>query len=281
MQTQQKEQVKDKLAEYCNRYESQNKAANSLRGVSAATISQVLAGKWEQISDEMWHKIAKGIGATTRELVLVETKNYKTLVRLFKDAALHSNVHAAIDNPGSSKTRTAKEYVRNNKRAYRVECNEYWNKKMFLSELMATMGRDSNGLNVNEMVMDIVRTLKVQDCPLLILDEFDKVSDPVLYFFITLYNQLEGQCGIVIICTDYLKKRIARGIRLNKKGYKEFYSRIGGRFFELPGIKPTDIEMVCKANGVTKPGDIKTITEDSDYDMRRVDRLIHAIKNAA
>ena len=35
------------LREYCAQKGSQNKAANSLDGVSSATISKMLAGEWE------------------------------------------------------------------------------------------------------------------------------------------------------------------------------------------------------------------------------------------
>jgi len=276
-----KQQIKNKLAEYCERYESQNKAANSLKGVSAGTISQILSEKWEQISDEMWMKVAKQVGYSTKHWNIVETRNFKFFSALLKDAAFNSNVIAVVAPAGASKSESAKHYVSKNKRAYRLECNEYWNRKMFLSELLTVIGRDYSGLNVNEMVGEIVRTLKVQDCPVIILDEFDKVSDQVLYFFITLYNQLEDNCGIVVCSTDHLEKRIKRGLRLNKKGYKEFYSRIGRRFIELPGVTTTDITQICIANGLPDKEDIKKVIEDSDYDLRRVKRKIHALKNAA
>ena len=36
------------------KYGSQNKAAQSLVGISAATVSQLLKGNWDNVSDEMW-----------------------------------------------------------------------------------------------------------------------------------------------------------------------------------------------------------------------------------
>ena len=48
-----KQGIVDRLREYCGRYESQNKAAASLKGVSAATISQMINGNWDLIKDEM------------------------------------------------------------------------------------------------------------------------------------------------------------------------------------------------------------------------------------
>lgn len=275
----QKEQIKTKLVEYIGKYESQNKAANSLKGVSPGTISQIINSKWEQIADEMWLKVAKQIGYSTKEWNIVETRNYKFLTKILQDASNNSLVFAVVDNAGASKTVTTRLFSEKNKRAYRIECNEFWNRKMFLSELLAKMGRDASGLNVGEMVADIVRTLKTQDNPLIILDEFDKVTDQNLYFFITLYNQLEDHCGIVVCSTDHLQKRIMRGLRLNKKGYKEFFSRIGRKFIELPGVSTTDITAICMANGLTDKTSIKEVLEDSEYDLRRVKRNIHRLKN--
>ena len=44
MESIKKESISNALRTYCERYESQNKAANSLKGVSAATISQMVNG---------------------------------------------------------------------------------------------------------------------------------------------------------------------------------------------------------------------------------------------
>ena len=49
MKTIEKEQIRTKLAEFCEIKGGQNKAANSKRGVSPATISQVLNNNWDLI----------------------------------------------------------------------------------------------------------------------------------------------------------------------------------------------------------------------------------------
>lgn len=91
------------------------------------------------------------------------------------------------------------------------------------------------------MMAEAVRTLKIQDRPLLILDEADKLSDSVLYFFITLYNHLEDECGIVLCATNHLEKRIVRGIKLNRKGYSEIWSRLGRKCVPLKGVSAADV----------------------------------------
>ena len=122
------------------------------------------------------------------------------------------------------------------------------------------------------------RTVSVKEVQTVVLDEADKLSDQVLYFFISLYNQLEGQCGLVLCATNFLEKRITRGVRFNRRGYQEIYSRIGRKFVKLQVVNDEDIAAVCRANGVTSAADIGTIIKDSDNDLRRVKRACWTIK---
>ena len=274
----QKQGIADHLRSYCERYGSQNKAANSLKGVSAATISQMLAGNWELIKDEMWRSVAAQTGLKADSWQMVEIRDYKIMCTILADAQSNALVMAVTGEAGTGKSFAAKRYVTDNREAYLLSCAEYWNRKMFLSELLSTMGRDASGYTVAEMMGEVVRYLKAAEHPLIILDEADKLSDQVLHFFITLYNQLEDQCGIVLCATDHLARRITRGRKLNKKGYKEIYSRMGRRFVELKGLGATDIAAICKANGIEEKGFIKEVIDDCEGDLRRVKRKIHAIK---
>lgn len=270
--------IKEALAKYCERKGGQNKAANTLQGVSAALVSQVLNENWDLISDAKWRTIASQIGYTKTEWVGVETVDYKLLTQLLKDAQENAQVYAVTASAGSGKTYALKHYEEQHPKAFMVQCNEFWNRKAFMAEVLTAMGRDYSGLTINEMVMEVVRVLKATDSPILLLDEFDKVSDQVLYFFITLYNLLEEHCAIVMAATDHLEKRIKRGLKLNKKGYKEIYSRIGRRFIELNGLTQQDVIQVCHANGVEDKTSIKTVWKECEGDLRRVKRKVHAIK---
>ena len=281
METTKKDQIVEKLREYIARFDSQNKAANSLKGVSSATISQMVNSNWELIKDEMWRNVAAQIGMNDGEWVGVETRDFKIMTRLMQDAQLHSNVYAVTGAAGTGKTFAARQFASSNRRVYFIQCAEFWNKKMFLQELMAAMGRETAGLTIGEMMYDVVSELKKQQNPLIVFDEADKLADFVLYFFITLYNQLEDQAGIVLCATNYLEKRINWGVKLNKKGYNEIYSRIGRKCVTLKGLSASDISAVCMANGVTEKAQLQEIIADSESDLRRVKRKIHALKNIA
>ena len=84
--------------------------------------------------------------------------------------------------------------------------------------------------------------------------------------------------GIVLCATQYLKKRIERGVVNNRKGYKEIYSRIGRKFIPMPVVNRGDIKAVCLANGLDDRREIERIIDDADNDLRRVKRLVCALK---
>lgn len=277
METIKKQQIANALRVYCERYESQNKAANSLKNISAATVSQMLNANWEQIKDEMWRNVATQIGYRDERWEAVETGDFRRLTALLADVKENSLVMAVTGNAGTGKTFACKQFVAANRRSYMLCCNEYWNRRLFLAELLSALGRDYNGYSVGEMMAEAVRTLKIQDRPLLILDEADKLSDSVLYFFITLYNHLEDECGIVLCATNHLEKRIVRGIKLNRKGYSEIWSRLGRKCVPLKGVIAADVAAVCAANGIDATHDIDAVIADCEGDLRRVKRRVHAI----
>lgn len=273
-----KQAIAEKLRVYCERFESQNKAAKSMRGISPATVSQVLNNNWELIADDMWRSMAAQIGYEENEWQAVETRDLRILNMLLSDAQNNHNVYAITGEAGTGKSFSLRLYAQNNRRAHLLSCAEYWNKKMFMQELLIAMGREYSGYTIGEMMQEVVHTLKQQECPLIILDEADKLNDQSLYFFITLYNLLEDRCGIVLVATDHLAKRIKRGRALNKKGYKEIYSRIGRKCIELKGAGTVDITSVCIANGITDRKQIKEVIDESEGDLRRVKRKIHALR---
>ena len=59
---QNKDAIRDALMGYCENYPTRNRASESLQGVSAATVSQILNSKYDNISDDMFTRIAGQIG---------------------------------------------------------------------------------------------------------------------------------------------------------------------------------------------------------------------------
>ena len=279
MTHQEKLSIVESLDVFITQKGSQNKVATEMK-LSAATLSQMRNHNWENIAPEMWRKVGAFLGVGTNEWKFAETKNANELQKFFSDSQQFALVLAITGNAGSGKTETAKKYESENKNVFRLSCNEYWDKKWFLRELLSKMGKETDGMTMPEMMHKAVTTLKSAEKPMIILDEADKLADTVLLFFITLYNELEGHCGIIIMATQYLERRIRRGIAAQKRGYREIYSRVGLRFIELEPTTFADVKAVCNANGLTDEQTIRGISKDCDSDIRRVKRLIFANKRA-
>lgn len=272
---QQKKQIAIDLRNYVETMAggSQNKASKMLKNISNSYISQILAEKWEAISDDAWRNIQKQVSAGN-EWVIVETRGFKYLNQLFTDARMYSNTYGIIGNTGFGKTQTTEAITNDN--VFVVKSNEYFTSRAFLEELLTLMGRGNYGGSLADLMQQIIRTLLKLDSPLIIIDEADKLNDKVLYFFISLYNALEGKCGLIIMATPYLKKRINDGVAKNKKGYQEIYSRIGRNFMEVPKPSKTDISAIIRANGIHDEMIITDIYNKSESDLRSVKRLVHA-----
>ena len=268
-----KRKVIKALGELVERKGSQDKAAKSLKGVSSATISLILSGRGEEVRERMWQNLATQL-EIGNEWVIADTLQTMQLRALLEDAQSESLVMSVVAPAGTGKTQTSKLYESENKEVYRLACSEFWTKNDFVDELLRSLGESGLGYTKRERMSKAIEALRRKNSPLIIFDEFDKLSDNVWFFFITLYNELEGKCGMVLLSTDSIEVRIKRGLRLNKRGYNEFWSRLGRKCVKLAGVGYEDIEAVCQANGVEDTALIEDIARDCEGDLRRVVRRI-------
>lgn len=283
MNTQQKQEIKKLTQAFIDAQrangKSQKAAVALLKDTSEATIINLLNDRWENISDAMWRNVGNQVGWNTMGTwQMADNRNVQIMYTFFEDAREYGNVFAIIGPPGSGKSYIAEQNAATHPNTYHIECDDYWNRRMFLSAILEKMGRRDTGYNIGEMMEYIVDTLRKQDNPVLLINEADKLSDQVLYFFITLYNRLKGKCGIVLLATDYLEKRIRRGRALKKKGFEEIYSRIGKKYIELKEFTTAEMEAIIRANGIEDPTDIRTILNRMDGDLRLLERQIHKHK---
>lgn len=279
--TEMKEQVRSALIAYRSNYPTLNRAAESLQGVSSATVSQLCNGKYELISDEMFIRIASQIGFAFDSWNLHEGKTFKEITFTLNDAQAYKNVTWIVGDAGCGKTTAAIEYRRTHRNVFYILCSEDMRRSDFVREIAKQVGAPTDTTNLRDMLENAISMISFLGNPLLIFDEGDKLTDSVFNYFISIYNRLEGHAGIVFLSTDYIKRRMDAGLRYNKKGYKEINSRIGRRFFDVSPTEENDIYAICQANNLTDRADIEEVLKDakrSDNDLRRVKRCIHRQK---
>ncbi|WP_304212839.1 ATP-binding protein [Phocaeicola plebeius] len=279
--TEMKEQVRSALIAYRSNYPTLNRAAESLQGVSSATVSQLCNGKYELISDEMFVRIATQIGFAFDSWNLHEGKTFKEITFALSDAQAYKNVTWIVGDAGCGKTTAAIEYRRTHRNVFYILCSEDMRRSDFVREIAKQVGAPTDTTNLRDMLENAISMISFLGNPLLVFDEGDKLTDSVFNYFISIYNRLEGHSGIVFLSTDYIKRRMEAGLRYNKKGYKEINSRIGRRFFDVSPTEENDIYAICQANNLTDRADIEEVLKDakrSDNDLRRVKRCIHRQK---
>ena len=282
MNEKQKEAIREALRQYVAKYPSQNKAAASLDGTSAGTVSTILQGKWENVSDEMWKKIASQVGtASPGSWQTVETTAAKEMAYAMGDAQEWKNVTWVVGEAGCGKTTAAKLYEREHQGAYYVLCSEDMRRSDFIREVAKKIGLKTDGMTLREMLDAIIGQLIQTENAVLLFDEADKLTERVFHYFIDLYNRLEDKCGMVFFSTSYIKRRMSMGLRYDKKGYNEIHSRIGRKFFELEKTDANDVYAICVANGLTDRKGIAEVVRDAeqyDFDLRRVKKGVHRVK---
>lgn len=274
---QQKTKTRDRLARYVQRYPSQNMAAVSLKGISAATVSNILSGKWKNISEDMWQRLESQL-IKNEGWQIFSTAAYRDMTFFLADAQDQSSVMWVAAPAGIGKSTAAASYAALNRNVYRLTCATDMTKSDFVHELAAQIGVRTAGMSIREAFQEILRHVVTLERPLLIFDEADKLADSVMYYFISIYNALEDRCGIVFLSTSYIKKRIRNGVMKDKKGYDEIESRICRRYVDLTPVSAAEIEQICLVNGLSDAaavGRVRTEARECGNDLRRVKRSVH------
>ncbi len=282
MEKNKKLEVKALLAEFVEtKCKSQNEAAKLLKGVSSATVSNILNGKFESISDEMFDNVYRQLVVGGNGWNYTDTNVSKELSGIFREAQENSMSFWVIGNSGCGKSSTTAMYKNEHREVFSVVCSELMSTLEFLNEMARSVGATFSGCSKKEVLDNIADRLCCMENPLIILDEADKLKDASLYSLITIDNRIGNRAGMVMLSTEYGKKRLEKGTRLEKRGYREIWSRIGGRCYNLEKNGAMDVQAICIANGINDPRTVKAISNDvamCQYDLRRCERVIHKMK---
>ncbi len=275
MTTEMKNEIRAMLESYVKRYPSQNKAAIAL-GISSATLSSILNDKFENISDDMWMNLKSKVSVASG-WQCVDTQAFGHMLLYMAAAKADSSVMWVTGPAGIGKSTAASMYAASNRNVFLLTCSEDMHRSDFVKDLAQLIGVNSVGLNVRETLKAVIATLVTMEHPLLIFDEADKLTDSVLYYYISLYNGLKDKCGMLFLSTEHMKRRMENGLSRAKKGYDELHSRVGRRFVPLPLVKANEVAAICKLNGLEDKAAVATVLKEAaecGNDLRRVKRSI-------
>lgn len=249
-------QIQEQLATQISVLGSQNELARRA-DVSPGTLINIKNGNWDKISDEMLNKLKVYFGIS--DWPIRDTANFSSIVELCADAQRNHRYMAICGFTGAGKTTATKYYAQNNSTVFYFHAFTFQGQRGFLAGIQRSMGINQGG-SIEKMVMAIIEQLKKLTSPLLIIDNADKMSDANLMILMAIYDATEGHAGIVLSGTEYLKDMIDKGVRNNKRGYRETARRIA---YWQPMERPSDdiINRICEDNGITNTGAKKFIRQ--------------------
>jgi DNA transposition AAA+ family ATPase len=266
MTTEQKKQITKEIKHLCA-LTSQNKVATKAC-VSSATISQMINENWALIKDEMWRKVKVKLRIEL-DWKTAQTTNLEYIYRHAEKAKEKSISFGISYDAGAGKSQAYKLIANTLPNVIHVECKTFWKSKSYAKALVTACGLDDYG-TTEELVERFIDHLSTLDKPLVIIDQMDKLKDGSMDFFIDFYNDLVGHCGFLLSGVPALEKRIKRGVKVDRTGYFELWSRIGRKFLKLKPLTLSDVKAVCIENGLTDNDRIETIFGNCEGDLRRV-----------
>lgn len=302
MENQQKQRIVEQIEAEKQRVGSYNKIATRAC-VSPATISQMINGNWELITDKLWSQVAAvvnyGFAGNWNYVVTTNYRDATKAIELAHNDCLFLGIAA---DAGAGKTVALESYVTKNHNTYYISARE-WAKREFLRNLATSLGLKAvyyhTGNQLETQIIDyfVKNSARHQ---LLIVDQANSLKLSAIKFFIHLYNAMKGKMGIVMVGTEALEEKIKRGVHNKTNGFDEVDSRLGRNFIHLIGNTSKDVANICAANGIEDKTAIRkifseaypesvTVGDDENRrtirvvkDTRRIERIIkRELKKAA
>jgi len=275
--------TRELLRQYCGRFPSLEVAANTLKHVGATTLRNALNPEFTNISDAMWRSIRSQIGGGAKtDWVYVNTTAVEDLRFILRETQAEQGFNWAISPAGSGKTVAATLYAGEAKNVFHVQCDADMSKSDFAIDLARAVGlRVNTQRKARRLIMEVCEYLAELEDPILVFDEGDKLRDIIVAYFITIYNRIHEVAGVIFLSTNYMEKRMEDGLRYNRPGYQELWSRLGRKFYVVDSNNTNDVRHICVENGVTGERDLLTVKNDAvaaDLDLRRVQKKVVAIR---
>lgn len=175
----------------------------------------------------------------------VETKAYISVQAHLEKCQEYGLWQVLCDRAGIGKSYAAKEYERDHRNVFYIDCSEYPGKCDFVKHLAGMFGLEKTG-GIDKLWRDVTNELFLLEKPLLILDEFGDCAEAVISLMKGLYNRSDifgnqMTLGCYFIGADNLKKRLEDGRRISKRSYAEFWSRFNGRITGLNYQRKEDL----------------------------------------
>ncbi len=194
-------------------------------GISHSYVSDFLKKNTEKMSGTTIKKFAQYVGYKASDWQIIETSNYLTVKKLLTSVRSESVMKAISAYTGAGKTTPLKILANQTPNTFYVLGRSTNQKKNFLKEILRAMGVEASG-TLDDLIMAICNRLKELDHPVLIIDDCGKLNDAVLLLIQIIFDETEGQAGILLSGTEYFYKYVQKMAEKDKRGFRELRRRI-------------------------------------------------------
>lgn len=243
--------------------------------VSDATVDAIKKSKWESLSVKMIEKCLRHF--KLGEWKIRKTENFVAITSLCEEAMEEGRMVAVAGYTGAGKTTALRHFARTQPEAYYVLCTATMSGTAFLQAMQESlMGNRAGGTTPDERIRSIVDYLSNrEEAPVLLLDDAGKLGMTPLRYIQIIYDQLDGEAGIVLAGTEQLKYMFDRLVSRKAMGFPELYRRIG-YWQPLYPVNPDFVALLCKEYGIEEKGAVQYVASASD----NYGTLQHIIENA-
>lgn len=204
-------------------------------GIKNSIYSRLKNGEIERIlSDTVWITIGRDLQ------VKVFEDNWK-VARTSVYTEIEDNLHfckelsrsmVLVDDCGIGKTFCTKHIIKKMKNTFYVDCSQAKSKQLFIRLLAKTIGIDSHGKYI-DVLSNLKYYITTLEKPLIICDEAGDLEYTAFLELKGIWNGTDGVCGWYMMGADGLRDKINRGIKNQKVGYAEIFSRFSDEFIKL------------------------------------------------
>lgn len=287
-----KQQVVTALLDARKNYGGTDKNFAEKFKVNNAVFSQIKNGKSLDglVRDSQWLQWGSmlDVAYRRRKWQTVETE---VLVKIREEAMFckeYSKSRILVDDNSIGKTFTGKYLARTVENTFYVDCSQCKTQQVFIRTLAQAIGVESEGRFI-DVKAALKQYLQILDKPLIILDEAGDLAYNAFLDLKELWNATEGMCGWYMMGADGLMAYIKRGIKNQRVGFREIFSRYGNKYGRITPTGNEDktkfykqlITQVVSANisNKSKTQDIvnRCITRDAEGfigGLRRAETLL-------
>lgn len=168
----------------------------------------------------------------TTDWKLAKTTVFQAITSDVEMCKAHSKAMIFVDEPEIGKTVTARHLAGTMNNCFYLDCSQAKTRTLFVRAMAKAVGITKRGTlwELKEAVKERLNTLTK---PVVILDEAGDLEHNTLLELKEYWNATEGRCGWYLMGADGLRSKFETGIKYERVGYRELFSRFSGRYLSL------------------------------------------------